>query len=180
MQDGLMQDGQTGTDTTHRPHLSVRRAGLDDYSTIRSIHASAVRALSDRMIEATDVPRAIGVIYTVDYLSDLMAKATHVALVNGDIVGTGAWSPSDDRGLTARLSAFFVSPLFQGTGIGRELIRHLEADAGSHGYHRFTAIVPVTLVAFAEGVGYGIASYGTSRDIIPGTDVQVAFVRKPA
>jgi GNAT superfamily N-acetyltransferase len=174
-----MQDGQTGSDTTHRPSLVIRRAGLDDYSTIRSVHASAVRALSDRLVDAADVPRVIKTIYSIAYMTELMAKSAFVALVNGDIVGTGAWSPSDDRGLAARISALFVAPLFQGTGIGRAMIHQLETDANGHGYKRFTAIVPVTLVAFAESAGYGTASFGTSRDIIPGTDVQVAFVRKP-
>jgi GNAT superfamily N-acetyltransferase len=174
-----MQDGQTGSDTTHRPSLVIRRAGLDDYSTIRSVHAAAIRALGDRLIDAADVPRAVKTVYSVAYMSELIAKNAHVALLNGDIVGTGAWSASDDRGLAARISGLFVAPLFQGTGIGRAMIHHLEADANAHGYQRFTAIVPVTLVAFAESAGYATASFGTSRDIVPGTDVQVAFVRKP-
>ena len=131
------------------------------------------------MIDANEVATAIRAIYSPSYVIELIAKSVHVAQLNGDIVGTCAWSPSDDRGLAARIGALFVAPLFQGNGFGRQLIAHSEQDAAVNGFHRFTAIVPVSIVSVFEGMGYVTASYGTSRDVVPETAVQVAFLKKP-
>ncbi len=161
------------------PGVCIRLASLDDYSTIRHIHASAARSLVDRLIEAADAERSIREIYTVAYVSELASKRTYVGLLNGDLVATCAWSPSDDRGHSARISALFVLPLFQGIGIGSRMMAHAEQDAADHGFARFSAIVPVALAPAAEALGYRTASFGTSRDVVPGTPLQVAFMRKP-
>ena len=153
---------------------------MDEFSTVRHVHASAVRALADRLIEASEATTAIQAIYSAAYVSDLITKSVHVAQLNGDIVGTCAWNPSDDRGLAARISALFVAPLFQGNGIGRQLIAHSEQDASANGFDCFTAIVPVSIVPLFEEMGYVTASYGTSRDVVPETAVQVAFLKKPS
>jgi GNAT superfamily N-acetyltransferase len=174
-----MQDGRASSDLTIGPNLQFRLAGIDDYSTIRHVHASAIRALNERLIDANDVTQAVSTIYSSTYVTDLIAKATQVALLNGDIVGTCAWSASDDRGHAARIGSLFVLPLFQGRGIARQLIQHTEQEAARHGYTRFAAIVPAALAALYEHLDYVTTSFGTSRDVVPGVAVQVAFVRKP-
>lgn len=174
-----MQDGQGNTEQTTGPDLVIRRATVDDFSTIRHIHTSTVRALKDSLLSESEITEAARVIRSTGYLSELMQKTLHVALINGDIVGTGAWSPSNDRGVAARISAVFVAPLFQGQGVGRHLIGELERDAADNGYQRLTATVPVAVVAVFDALGYAVASHGVSRDAIPGTLLQVAFLRKP-
>ncbi len=174
-----MQDGHASSELATGPSLQFRLAGIDDYSTIRHVHASAVRALNERLIDQGDVALSVATIYSADYITDLIAKSTQVAMLNGDIIGTCAWSATDDRGLSARISALFVLPLFQGQGYARQLIQHTEQAAARHGYSRFTAIVPVAVVPLYDQLDYTTASFGTSRDVVPGVAVQVAFVRKP-
>ena len=174
-----MQDGHRQDEQARGPNLTHRRAELDDYSTIRHVQASAVRALVDRLLVVAEVANAVRIIYSPDYVSDLIKKNLQVAVLNGDIVGTGAWSPGDDRGLTARLSMLFVTPLFQGIGIGRRLVGALEQDAQEHGFDRYSITTPVSLVSMFETFGYATASHGVSRDVVPGATLQVAFLRKP-
>lgn len=175
-----MQDGHRSSDVTARPGLYVRPAGLDDYSTIRHIQSAAVRTLGERLIEAGDVASALSTIYSADYLAELMARSTFLALINDDVVGTCGWNASDDRGHAARITGLFVLPLFQSQGIGSHLLEHVEHDAGRNGYTRFNAIAPVSMRGLFTRLHYTTTSFGTSRDVVPGVAMQVAFLRKPA
>ena len=161
------------------PSLVTRRAGLDDYSTIRHVQSSAIRPLAGPLLDAADVAKAIAAVYTPAYSSELFRKTVLVAVLNGDIVGTCAWGPSDDRGTAARISALFVAPLFQGKGIGRRLLEDVERDAAHSGFSRFMATVPVSVVPLFAALKFVTASYGTSRDVIPEITLQVAFLKKP-
>ena len=180
-----MQDHTTAPDTPAEeppfqgPHLVIRRATLDDYSTIRHVQSSAVRALGEKLLDADEVARAMQTIYSPAYIAELFHKTVSVAVLNGAIVGTCAWGASDDRGSAARIGALFVGPLSQRNGIGRRLVAEAERDAASNGFTRFTATAPVSVVRLFSGLDYGIASYGLSRDVIPDTAIQVAFLRKP-
>lgn len=159
------------------PSLTIRRAGIDDYSTIRHVQASAVRSLLDKIIEPSDVAHATRTIYSPEYIADLFRKSVFVAVLNGDIVGTCAWGPSDDRGLSARISALFVAPLFQSGGIGARLVSEVMRDAVHNGFDKFIVTVPVSVVPLFAALRFVVASYGTSREIVPDTSLQVAFLR---
>jgi len=161
------------------PELTTRRAAIDDYSTIRHVHASAVRSLGDKLLDAAEVAAATQAIYSGDYTAELLRKSVFVAVLNGAIVGTCAWSPNDDRGTSARISSLFIAPLSQGSGYGRRLLREVERDARQNGFERFALTAPVAIVSLFTGAGFTVASYGTSRDVIPDTAVQVVFLRKP-
>jgi GNAT superfamily N-acetyltransferase len=161
------------------PTLVTRRAGIDDYSTIRHVQSSAIRSQTDKLLDDAEVTVAIRAVYTPAYSADLFLKTVRVAILNGDIVGTCAWGPSDDRGTAARISALFVAPLFQGNGIGRRLIEDVERDAAHNGFSRFTATVPVSIVPLFTALNFVTASFGTSRDVIPDVSLQVAFLKKP-
>jgi GNAT superfamily N-acetyltransferase len=174
-----MQDGHASPDVAAGPSLSIRPAGLDDYSTIRHVQASAIRALADSLIDANEVTAAFETIYSPSYVTELMTRSVFIAVLNGDIVGTCAWSPGDDRGHAARISNLFVLPLFQGRGIARGLLEYMEADAKRHGYSRTNAIAPVAMTGLFKSLDYAITSFGTSRDVVPGVALQVVFFRKP-
>jgi GNAT superfamily N-acetyltransferase len=174
-----MQDGHASADAGITPGLAFRAAGLDDYATIRHIQSSAIRALSERMLDAADVSAALATIHSSDYINQLMTKSTFLAVMHGDPIGTCSWSPGDDRGHAARVSGLFVMPLFQGGGIGRSLLVHVETDASRHGYTRLNAIAPVAVAGLFKDLDYAVTSFGTSREVIPGVSVQVAFMRKP-
>ncbi len=161
------------------PTLVMRRAGVDDYSTIRHVQSTSIRSLGDKLLDDAEVAHAVQIVYSPAYIAELFLKAVHVAVLNGDIVGTCAWGPSDDRGSAARFSSLFVAPLFQGMGIGRSLLEEVERDAAHNGYGRFMATVPVSVVPLFTAAKFVTASFGTSREVVPDTPLQVAFLRKP-
>jgi GNAT superfamily N-acetyltransferase len=174
-----MQDGHPSTDVTTEPRLRIRPAGPDDYSTIRYVQSAAVRTLASSLLDENEVIAAIETINSTSYAAGLMAKTVFLAELNGDVVGTCAWFPNDDRGHAARIGGLFVLPLFQGHGFGRMLLEHAELDAARHGYERFNAIAPVSVADLFTSLEYTVSSFGTSRDVIPSVAVQVAFLRKP-
>jgi GNAT superfamily N-acetyltransferase len=174
-----MQDGHPSPDITTEPRLHIKPAGLDDYATIRYVQSAAVRALAASLLDDNEVAAAIDTINSQSYTAALMAKTVFLAELNGDVIGTCAWFPNDDRGHAARIGGLFVLPLFQGHGFGRMLLEHAELDAARHGYERFNAIAPVLVADIFTTLNYTITSFGTSRDVIPGVAVQVAFLRKP-
>jgi GNAT superfamily N-acetyltransferase len=174
-----MQDGHPSADVTTEPRLHIRPAGLDDYATVRYTQAAAIRTLAASLLDEADVAAAIETIYAPSYTAELMAKSVFLAELNGDVVGTCAWYPSDDRGHAARIGGLFVHPLFQGHGFAHQLLQHVEQDAARHGYERLNAIAPVTMADVFKTLDYVVTSYGTSRDVIPGIAIQVAFLRKP-
>ena len=159
--------------------MRIRRAGVDDYSTIRHVQSSAIRSMNGKLLEDVEVVNAVRAVYSPEYITELFRKTVHVAVLNGDIVGTCAWGPSDDRGTAARVSGLFVMPLFQHNGIGARLIDETTRDAAQGGFKRFMATVPVALAPLFAEMNFVVASYGTSRDVIPNTSLQVAFLRKP-
>jgi N-acetylglutamate synthase-like GNAT family acetyltransferase len=161
------------------PTLTFRRAAIDDYSTIRHVQSSAIRSLGDNLLDSDEVTAATSVIYSADYIADLAARNVHVAVLNGAIVGTCAWEPSDDRGSAARLSSLYVAPLSQRSGIGSGLVEIVSQDAAISGFSRMMATVPVSVVPMFAALGFTVASFGTSRDVIPDAALQVAFLRKP-
>lgn len=173
-----MLNNSTANENADGPSLVFRRAGIDDYSTIRHIQSSAIRSLGDKLLDGDEVTNATKKIYTADYITELSSKTLHVAVLNGDIVGTCAWEPSDDRGSAARLSSLYVAPLFQGKGIGCRLVEAATEDAAASGYRRIMATVPVSVVPLFAALGFSTASFGTSRDVIPDASLQVAFLRR--
>ncbi len=174
-----MQDGHPSSDVTTEPSLHIRLAGPDDYATIRYVQSAAVRTLASSLLDENEVAAAIDTINSPGYTAALMAKSVFLAELNGDVIGTCAWFPNDDRGHAARIGGLFVLPLFQAHGFGRRLLQHAELDAVRHGYERFNAIAPVSVADLFTTLNYVISSFGTSRDVIPGVAVQVAFLRKP-
>lgn len=174
-----MLNKSTASGEANGPTLTFRRAAIDDYSTIRHVQATAIRSLSETLLDTDEISAAAKIIYSADYVSELSGKNVHVAILNGDIVGTCAWEPSDDRGSAARLSALYVLPLFQGEGIGSRLVEVATQDALNSGFSRMMATVPVSVVPLFSAIGFSTASFGTSRDVIPDALLQVAFLRKP-
>jgi GNAT superfamily N-acetyltransferase len=162
------------------PRLVIRRANLDEYSTIRHVQATALRSLVERGLDRHDVDAAVQTIYSQEHLTTLTALTLLVAVVNGDVVGTCGWRAGSEREAGARLGALFVTPLFQGAGIARQLISETELDAQRAGHGRFSIAAPVDIESLFTGLGYTTTSFGTSRDAIPSVTMKVAFLRKLA
>ncbi len=72
----------------------------------------------------------------------------YVAEVEGAVVGSAKLSPA------GAIDCFYVHHAWQGRGVGRVLLRHLEARARGHGLHRLEADVSVAAELFFSRLGF--------------------------
>ncbi|ANN47994.1 GNAT family N-acetyltransferase [Levilactobacillus brevis] len=115
--------------------------------------------------------------YTADYLTatiaklqpqDLVDKATwthfYVFYEGTELVGTGAigsyWGKADE----ASLFDIFVSPEYQGKGIGRAIVTTLEQDAFFKTAKRVEIPASITALGFYEKLGYQPKNHQTHPD----------------
>ncbi|MEQ1647683.1 MAG: GNAT family N-acetyltransferase [Hyphomicrobiaceae bacterium] len=160
------------------PKLDVRRAGLDDYSVIRHVHRESVRRILAPTLSQEEAAALMAHIDSPEYTQNLVERQTFVALLNGDIVGTIAYAPSQDAGDEARVSAHFVHPWFTGGGIGRTLLEMAADDAAERGLSKLMARVPLTSVTFYEELGFELTSQGVTKELAPSLGIHVAFMRR--
>jgi putative acetyltransferase len=173
--------GQTGVAEPKVADLAViRRLGIDDFSTVRHVHATSFRSLAGPLISESELEAFTRQVYLPGYVDALMALETFVAEIEGKVVGTAAWSAGDDSGATARISSVFVDPVFTHCGIGRRLVREVEQRAAEAGYQRFSVRATANAVPFFQALGYEIASHGVSSLTAAEGALQVTFMRKSA
>jgi GNAT superfamily N-acetyltransferase len=114
--------------------------------------------VSVRPIRPDDVPAVVGLVrelaeyeqalhevrlteeqLTASLFGDSPALFGHVAVVDGEVVGTALWflNFSTWRGTHGiYLEDLYVQPQHRGTGLGRELLRTLAEVCVERGYHR--------------------------------------------
>ncbi len=137
--------------------VSFREATLSDAPAI----ATVIHAAYEQYRGHLDPPSgAHG--ETVDTIRQKMATAqVLLAMIGGEVVGCVFYESASDHIYLSRLA---VLPRYRHQGIGRELIRRVEAFAGAHGYARVRLSVRVPLVdnrALYERLGYRVVSYAS-------------------
>lgn len=158
--------------------LTIRAATPDDYSTVRYVHERAVLAFMAPHLSEEETGAIAQHLRAAAYTEALMEGALFAGVLNGQIVGTAAWSASDDSGATARIGGIFVDPMFAASGIGRRLVADVESRALQSGFDRFTLRSTVNAVPFFQRVGYVIASHGVTPVAGSKLVIPVAFMRK--
>jgi N-acetylglutamate synthase-like GNAT family acetyltransferase len=158
--------------------LTVRRATIDDFSTIRYIHARALATSMSAHLSEEEAAGYLAHIHSTDFVDELMATELYVGVLAGQIVGTAAWQASDDSGSTARIRDVFVDSMFLQCGIGRKMVADIEARAMQSGFTRFAIRATANSVPFFQRIGYDVASSGVSSS--PGMKIcmPVTFLRK--
>jgi GNAT superfamily N-acetyltransferase len=157
----------------------IAPVGLDDYSAVRYVHATAFRALASAHMTEKEIEAFVAYVRTPAYTDSFLGEELYGAWIEGELVATASWCSSDDNGTVARIGAVFVNPLYVRIGLGRRLVTKVEARAAQSGFERFTTRATVNAVQFFEHLGYTIASHGVSA-LTPECAVQVAFMRKSA
>ena len=159
----------------------LRPLGIDDLAAVRFLHALSIKRLAVSHLSEDELTAFAAYVGSIEYTDRLAqhVKANRLmgAILMDDIIATGGWMPANDSGATARLSAIFVSPLYALHGIGRLVVKAVEAQAMRAGFKTFTARVPIGAVGFFERVGYDVASHGVWT--LPNQQpLPVGFVRK--
>jgi GNAT superfamily N-acetyltransferase len=160
------------------PGLAIRGAGLDHWSEIRHVHASAFRRLAGPAIDEQQCEAFVARIYEPDYTVTLQTHDLIVAWLDNRPIGTAGWVPFDQRGTIARIASVYVSPQFTRLGIGRRLVTAAEARARSAGFASFAARAFLPTTAFFEAIGYARSSQGV-HEVGTEDGIPVVFMRKP-
>lgn len=140
--------------------MTIRRVGMDDWASVRYVHATAFRVLASRDCEPAEAEAFADFVRSQDYADRLLAENLHAGWLDGELVGTAGWIPADDSGALARITSVFVRPLFTRLGIGRRLALDAEARARAAGFERFSARATLNSVGFFEKLGYDVTSHG--------------------
>ena len=167
----LHDDNAIGTRVVLEP------IGLDDGSDLRHLHTISFDRLIAGHLDGGELEAFKTMVASFEYSEDLHQDALIVARIDGYLAGSCGWRPSDDAGLSARMTSIFVDPLFTRLGIGRRLLLETEAHALSAGFHIFAVRAPLNAVGFFERLGYETASFG-SHMFEGGHGMPVAFMRK--
>ncbi len=166
-----------GKDRSVGELVELRSATIDDLSSIRYVHATALKAEGSISFSEEELAAAVAHIYSPAYADALFTNQLNAAWVAGQLVGTAAWSPSDDQGSVARIRGVFVVPLFQLAGVGRRLVADAETRAARAGFRIFTTEATRGSVPFFERLGYEVTSHGVNHQSGP-AGLPVAFLRK--
>jgi len=166
-----------GAPNPHAEMIELRPLTVDDLSAARYIHtASFTGAAPDHYAQA-DVDAFVAFVRSARYADLLLGNHAVAAWLGPEMVGTAAWSPGEERSLTARVLAVFVRPLFNGEGIGGRLVEHIEEEARTAGFHAFELSATLNSVGFFEGMGYRtLRNRGWA--LPSGREIPVTFMRK--
>ncbi len=144
--------------------MEVRPSTLDDAEAIRSIYNHEVltgTATFDTVARTLEEQRR--------WQQD--RSGAHVVLVaveGTDVLGYGALSEFRDRPAyrTTVEDSVYVSPVYQGRGVGRAVLDQLVATAIQHGFHTVIArIAEHNEASVALHAGCGFALAGVEREV---------------
>lgn len=157
--------------------VELRCIGLDGLSELRSVHRQAFRAYLSSDLGEDQLDALIGYVNTPDYADQILMTESLGAWIDGRLCATASWMPGGVAGANAKLAGVCVDPLFGGLGLGRRLVKEIEARARRAGFAVMTARAPVTMAPFFERLGYA----GTSKGVWAtpcGVTIPVLHMRK--
>lgn len=157
--------------------LDIRPVGVDVLSSVRYVHASALRSQGTSFYSTEELDAFESMVRSVRYAETVLKDTMVGGWIGHDLVGTAAWGVVDDSGRTARICSVFVRPFFTGLGIGQRLVETAEALAVQAGYHSFSARSTLNAIPFFEQLGYAVTSHGT-RPLAQQISIPVSFMRK--
>jgi hypothetical protein len=155
--------------------LKVVQLGVDDFSALRYLHATALKAHTAAVLSQAEVDAFIALVRSAAYVDLLLKEETYGGFLDGELVGSASWHASGDNGRVARIGSLFaLHPRF---GIGRQLLAVIEARAADCGFSQFATGVTANAVPFFVRHGYRIASRGT-RILSAECGLPVTFLKK--
>lgn len=140
----------------------VRAADVSDAADISRVIIRALRETNAKDY-APDIIARVELSFSPAAVAQLIARRdVFVALVDGEIVGTGSLDGAVVR-------TMFVSPDFQGRGIGRSLVQTIETLASERQVAVLTVPASVSAEAFYARLGFAAvrdAYHGDERTVI--------------
>jgi len=165
----------TDLDDVLDARLTLRPIGVDDYSAVRHLHTTSLRAQTHGVLSDAEVVAFVRLAYSPAYTVILMKEDVYGAWLDGELVGTVGWQANGGNGLIARIGCIFVR--HQGYGIGRRLLAEVEGRAQQCGFGRLAVGVTANAVRFFQRQGYVVASQGV-KTLSLTCKLPVTFLRK--
>ena len=98
----------TDLDDVLDARLALRPIGVDDYSAVRHLHATSLRAQTHGVLSDAEVVAFVRLVYSPAYTDILMKEDVYGAWLDGELVGTVSWQANGGNGLIARIGCIFV------------------------------------------------------------------------
>lgn len=150
--------------------ISLRPARGEDAAQIEALQQASLRGLGARFYP----PEAIESAIAQGMVDEALLESGYLYLAETDsrLVGCGGWHPTaiapisleslySDCGLappreqlSAKIRSVFVHPEWAGRGIGRRLMRHVEAEAVEAGYRHFEMLSSLPGAVLYQRLGY--------------------------
>lgn len=157
--------------------LDIRPVRVDALSSVRYIHAAALRSQGPAFYTAEELDAFENLVRSVRYAETVLKDNMVGGWIGPELVATASWGLVDDSGRTVRISSVYVRPFFTGLGIGQRMVTTVENLAARAGYRSFSVRSTLNAVAFFEHLGYAVTSHGT-RPLAPDIGIAVSFMRK--
>jgi hypothetical protein len=155
--------------------IKVVQLGIDDFSGLRYLHATALRAHTASVLSQAEVDAFTELVRSTAYVDLLLKEEIYGGFLDGELVGSASWHASGDNGRVARIGSLFaLHPRF---GIGRQLLAAIEGRAKACGFSQFATGVTANAVPFFLRHGYRVASRGT-RILSASCGLPVTFLKK--
>jgi GNAT superfamily N-acetyltransferase len=155
--------------------LSLRPIGIDDFSSLRYLHATSLRAQTLEVLSDEELAAFIRLVYSPVYTSLLMKEEVYGAWIDAELIGTVSWHAAGNSGSTASIGGIFVR--HRRLGIGRRRLAEAEARAHQCGFERVSACATANAVPFFLRLGYEPVSRGV-RSLSVECVLPVTFVKK--
>jgi GNAT superfamily N-acetyltransferase len=156
--------------------LTLLPLGPDDFSAIRHLHATSLRAQTVGVLSDAELAAFVRLVHSPIYFDVLAREEMICAWLDGELVGSASWQANAPSGHVARIGCIFAR--HQGFGIGQRLLAAVEARAQQCGFSRFAVGVTANAVPFFRKQGYAVASHGVKT--LAGCALPVTFLRKDA
>jgi len=136
----------------------IRRATEADAESIRDVHVASIRELCYTHYTPTQIAGWLDGLMPDNYRSAVDVEIMVVAEHDTEIVGFGSLFEPD-----AEIRAVYVRPDDAACGIGRQILRELEAYAIRSGLRKLSLNATLNAVGFYQREGYGNAQAATHR-----------------
>lgn len=147
--------------------LTIREARSDDAQAISQVIIAAVRESNGQDYPASVIESVVAHFTPGRVLELLEQRLVFVALLDGEIVGTGAL----DRNIVRSL---FIAPSLQRNGIGQVLMSRIEKAALERRVEALLVPSSLTAESFYAHLGYRVVReqlHGEERTIIMSKDL---------